>query len=198
MDQIVLQAMQKWPNVPACYGWLALDARGTWRMRDEQAQQQNLPGDKIMHTALVGFINRNYKADEQGCWYFQNGPQRVYVDLALTPYIAHTDPLQGFVLQTGEAMSAIDSVMLTEEGRLLLAAPGQIAAVDDRDLAQCLAQLRMEGEIVSDEILLEWLATSADKRVLSWQQAETTIPVTRIAAKNIASAFGFVPKPRQT
>ncbi|WP_211444999.1 DUF2946 family protein [Collimonas humicola] len=198
MDQIVLQAMQKWPNVPHCYGWLALDARGAWRMRDEHTQRQNLPGDKIMHTALVGFINRNYKADEQGCWHFQNGPQRVYVDLALTPYIAHTEPLLGFVLQTGEAMSAIDAVMLTEEGRLLLAAPGQIAAVDDRDLAQCLAQLRMDGETVSDEALLEWLATPADQRILSWQQAEAAIPVTRIASKDIASAFGFEPKPRQT
>ncbi|MGB7192579.1 MAG: DUF2946 family protein [Collimonas pratensis] len=198
MDQIVLQAMQKWPNVPHCYGWLALDARGAWRMRDEQTQQQDLPGDKIMHTALVGFINRNYKADEQGCWYFQNGPQRVYVDLALTPYIAHTDPLLGFVLQTGEAMPTVNSVMLTEEGRLLLAVPGQIAAVDDRDLAQCLAQLRMDGKEVSDEALLEWLANPADQRILSWQQAESTIPVTRIATKDIASAFGFVPKPRPT
>lgn len=198
MDQIVLQAMQKWPNVPHCYGWLALDARGAWRMRDEQAQQQNLPGDKIMHTALVGFINRNYKADEQGCWYFQNGPQRVYVDLALTPYIAHTDPQQGIVLQTGEAMPALDVVILTEEGRLLLTAPGLVAAIDDRDLAQCLAQLRMDGEAISDEALLEWLANPTDQRILTWQQAESTIPVTRIATKDIASVFGFVPKPRPT
>ncbi|MFZ9138137.1 MAG: DUF2946 family protein, partial [Hylemonella sp.] len=24
MDDIVRQAMAKWPNVPACYGWLGL------------------------------------------------------------------------------------------------------------------------------------------------------------------------------
>ena len=30
MDDIVLQAMVKWPKVPACYGWLGLDARGRW------------------------------------------------------------------------------------------------------------------------------------------------------------------------
>ena len=29
MDDIVKQAMAKWPNVPHCYGWLALDARGS-------------------------------------------------------------------------------------------------------------------------------------------------------------------------
>ena len=26
MDEIVKQAMAKWPNVPHCYGWLGLDA----------------------------------------------------------------------------------------------------------------------------------------------------------------------------
>jgi len=196
MDQVVAQAMLKWPNVPHCYGWLGLDARGAWRMRDEQAQRQGLPGDKIMHTALVGFINRNYAADEQGCWYFQNGPQRVYVDLALTPYIAHTDPALGFVLQTGAAMTAIDSVMLTEQGRLLLIAPGQVAAVDDRDLAQCLADLRMDGNIVSDEALLDWMA--APQQTLTWQKAGITLPVTQIATESIAAHFGFTQHPRQT
>ncbi|MFJ2989256.1 DUF2946 family protein [Collimonas sp. NPDC087041] len=198
MDDIVEQAMRKWPNVPHCYGWLGLDARGAWRMRDEQTQRQNLPGDKIMHTALVGFINRNYKADEQGCWYFQNGPQRVYVDLELTPYIAHTDPALGFVLQTGEAMSDIEAVMLTDEGRLLLIAPRQVAAIDDRDLAQALADLRMDGEVLNDETLLDWMANPSDQKILTWQFAETALTVSRIASDNIAAHFGFVPKPRQT
>ena len=38
MDDLVLQAMAKWPNVPDCYGWLGLDARGDWYMRDDQTQ----------------------------------------------------------------------------------------------------------------------------------------------------------------
>jgi len=196
MDQVVAQAMLKWPNVPHCYGWLGLDARGAWRMRDEQAQRQGLSGDKIMHTALAGFINRNYAADEQGCWYFQNGPQRVYVDLELTPYIVHTDPALGFVLQTGAAMASIESVMLTEQGRLLLIAPGQVAAVDDRDLAQCLADLRMDGKIVSDETLLDWIATP--HQTLTWQNSGKKLPVTHIATKDIAIHFGFTQQPRQT
>ncbi|HWW07819.1 DUF2946 family protein [Collimonas sp.] len=198
MDQVVAQAMLKWPDVPHCYGWLGLDARGAWRMRDETAQRQNLPGDKIMHAALAGFINRNYSADQQGCWYFQNGPQRVYVDLELTPYIAHTDPARGFVLQTGEPMAAINAVMLTEQGRLLLIAPGQVAAIDDRDLAQCLADLRMDGETVSDEALLEWMTTPSEHQILTWQKTGTTLPVAHIATENIATHFGFIQKPRQT
>ena len=38
MDDIVLKAIAKWPNVPHCYGWLGLDARGNWYMRDDNAQ----------------------------------------------------------------------------------------------------------------------------------------------------------------
>ena len=38
MDDIVKQALAKWPNVPDCYGWLGLDARGLWYMRDDRAQ----------------------------------------------------------------------------------------------------------------------------------------------------------------
>ena len=38
MDDIVKQAMAKWPNVPHCYGWLGLDARGNWYMRDDPSQ----------------------------------------------------------------------------------------------------------------------------------------------------------------
>ena len=30
MDAIVEAALRKWPNVPACRGWLGLDARGDW------------------------------------------------------------------------------------------------------------------------------------------------------------------------
>jgi len=38
MDEMVEAALRKWPNVPACYGWLGLDARGSWWMRDAAAQ----------------------------------------------------------------------------------------------------------------------------------------------------------------
>ena len=58
MDDIVKQAMAKWPNVPHCYGWLALDARGGWRMRDEQVQLENLPGERLHNAALLAFIHQ--------------------------------------------------------------------------------------------------------------------------------------------
>lgn len=197
MDEIVKQAMLKWPNVPHCYGWLALDARGAWRMRDEHAQHQNLPGDKIMHAALIDFINRNYTNDEQGQWYFQNGPQRVYVNLALTPYIARTDPTLGFMLQTNQPLTVIDSIFLTSEGRPLLVSGSLCAALDDRDIAQCMISLYAHNKPITAEHLLAWLTNHDDNRVLTWQHNGKMLPVQRIAKENIATHFGFVPQPRQ-
>lgn len=95
MDDIVKQAMAKWPNVPHCYGWLGLDARGNWYMRDDKAQAAGrfasaTPGAKgslLQNAKLIDFIQRNYACDANGQWYFQNGPQRVYVELEATPWV---------------------------------------------------------------------------------------------------------------
>ena len=91
MDDIVKAALAKWPNVPACYDWLALDARGNWFMRDDRIQAQgrfpDVKGSRIEHEKLLEFIGRNYGADESGAWFFQNGPQRVYVALEAAPWV---------------------------------------------------------------------------------------------------------------
>lgn len=196
MDEIVKQALAKWPNVPHCYGWLALDARGSWRMRDERAQALNLPGDKLAHPALLGFINRNYMHDEQGRWYFQNGPQRVYVNLEATPYIARTDPQQDFLLHTGERMPAIEAVWFTDDGALLLQGGEIIAQVDDRDLAQCMTWLEMDGRAVADAQLLVWLAGTANAGELRWHHAGSVLPVRLIARAGLEIHFGFVRLPQ--
>jgi hypothetical protein len=195
MDPIVQQAMAKWPNVPHCYGWLALDARGAWRMRDERAQAQRLAGERINNAALLGFIHRNYTHDAQGRWYFQNGPQRVYVNLELTPYIAHTDPAQGFVLQHGEALPLVDSAWLTEGGQLILQSADKVAALDDRDLAECLAGLRLDAAAVADQQLLDWLAGASDAQ-LTLDYGGQRLPLQRIARAALESRFGFVATPQ--
>ncbi len=91
MDDIVKAALKKWPNVPDCHGWLALDARGDWYMRDERIQHAGpfpqIKGSRITHDKLKAFIERNYGADNAGRWFFQNGPQRVYVQLEAAPWV---------------------------------------------------------------------------------------------------------------
>ena len=70
MDDIVKAALKKWPNVPHCYGWLALDARGDWYMRDDRIRAAGpfpqVKGSRITHDKLLAFIHRNYDRDERG------------------------------------------------------------------------------------------------------------------------------------
>ncbi|MES3023703.1 MAG: DUF2946 family protein [Pseudomonadota bacterium] len=193
MDDIVKKAIAKWPNVPHCYGWLALDARGAWRMRDERAQHLGLPGDKLTQAALLGFINRNYAADARGCWYFQNGPQRVYLDLEATPYIARTDPALGLVLHTGEPMPAPGQAFLTETGALVLQGGGKVAQLDDRDLAQLMALLELDGDSATDEALMDWLGGGAGTLALRW--GGRRIGVGRADCAQLPDLLGFVRLP---
>ena len=194
MDDLVKQSLVKWPNVPHCYGWLGLDARGHWRMRDQQAQQQLLPGDKIAHLALLGFINRNYDADERGCWFFQNGPQRVYLNLEATPYIARSDPQHGFVLQTGAPLVQVEQAYLCDNGALILRNGKIVAQVDDRDMAQVLAALRLDGQPAGDEALLAWLEAGTGK--LTLLHAGKEIAVQALDYASVPQTFGFQRTPQ--
>ncbi|MFC7289616.1 DUF2946 family protein [Herminiimonas glaciei] len=196
MDAIVAQALAKWPNVPHCYGWLALDARGSWRMRNEAAQEKQLAGDKIVHPALIGFIQRNYTHDAQGRYYFQNGPQRVYVDLEVAPYIAHTDPVHGFILHTGQHYTNIAAAYMSAGGRLFLSGDDKLALLDDRDMAQCLAHIQSDGRSIADEQLLAWLAQRGNSAALSLQIDSHRIALQYIEDEALSSRFGFICTPR--
>lgn len=193
MDDIVKQAMAKWPNVPHCYGWLALDARGNWRMRDEAAQRAGAPGDKLTNAALVGFINRNYAHDDKGRWYFQNGPQRVYVNLEATPFIARTDPGQGFVLQTGQALATVEAAYMTDAGAVILQAGEIVAQLDDRDVAQVLGRMEFDGRPASVEAIMAWLEDDSDELALALPDGR--IRVERLSADALQRRFGYVQAP---
>ena len=129
MDEIVLRAQAKWPDVPDVYGWLALDRRGQWLLRNPARQSY----EPIGNTALREFIARNYSCDSRGRWFFQNGPQRVFVRLAYTPLVVRTLEAS-FVDQCGRVFES-EGAMLDNEGSVLLLGSGRVALLDDRDLA---------------------------------------------------------------
>jgi hypothetical protein len=124
MDALVARSMAKWPDVPAVYGWLALDRRGQWRIK----------GERITHPGLRDFIARNYQGDEYGRWYFQNGPQRVFVTLAYTPLVVRYES-DVLVDQCGRPVLA-RATYLDDEGSVLIEGGPAIALLDDRDLAR--------------------------------------------------------------
>ena len=139
MDDIVRQALAKWPNVPDCYGWLGLDARGDWYMRDARVQAQGgfaqVKGSRLQHDKLIDFIGRNYEADARGCWFFQNGPQRVYVELLAAPWIWRIQPDASLRSHTGKPAQC-ESSYLDERGRLYLLTDLGFGLVHTQDMNQ--------------------------------------------------------------
>ena len=139
MDNIVQQAMAKWPNVPDCYGWLGLDARGVWYMRDEEAQAKGVftqhKGSRLSHEKLIAFICRNYESDKQGNWFFQNGPQRVYVELEATPWVWRLQPDGRIQSHTGNE-ARMQRCIVDEYGRLYLDTEQGFGLVHTQDVLQ--------------------------------------------------------------
>jgi Protein of unknown function (DUF2946) len=128
MDDIVLRGMAKWPNVPAVYGWLSLDRRGQWLIK----------GERISNPTVTAFIGRNYERDGRGCWFFQNGPQRVFVQLDYAPLVLRVTGAEGIALEfeahTGKRAAAVEEAWLDEDGSLLLSTDLGPGLIDDRDL----------------------------------------------------------------
>src|SRR3954464_8994936 len=140
MDAVVAQAMAKWPNVPAVFGWLSLDRRGNWLVK----------GERISNRAMREFRGRNCEPDAQGGWFFQNGPQRVFVSLAYAPLVLH---YEGDALfdHCGRPFAA-SAKYLDEEGSLLMSGSGTIGLLDDRDLARHVDEADALPVLQRDEI----------------------------------------------
>jgi hypothetical protein len=137
MDDIVRQALAKWPNVPHCWGWLALDARGQWYMRDDATQAAgpfpSSRGSLLRHDKLTAFIHRNYDHDEEGQWFFQNGPQRVYVELEAAPFVWRVTDAQNVVAHTGLAAQP-RLALIDEQGRVFLETDAGVGLVHSLDV----------------------------------------------------------------
>jgi hypothetical protein len=148
MDEIVKAALRKWPQVPHCYGWLALSQRGDWFMRDERIQARgpfpHVKGSRIEHDKLLAFIHRNYACDERGAWFFQNGPQRVYVALEAAPYTwrVKVEAAGGFGVASHNGLPAQPhSAWLDETGRLFLATDLGLGVVHPLDMLDTAAAI---------------------------------------------------------
>jgi hypothetical protein len=196
MDDIVRQAIAKWPNVPHCTGWLLLDRRGNWRMRDDEAQAQGAQGEPIRHAALLAFINRNYEADAGGQWFFQNGPQRVYVELGYTPWVVRLgagggggdgDGANQALTLTDQAGNAFEprAAYLDDEGGVLFvdaSTPPRIAVLHDHDL-----DLFSEHAEVAED---------GNGGQFHWRDG-VTLPLQPVVRADVAREFGFVASPAQ-
>ena len=175
-----LSAIAKWPNVPACYDWLSLDRRGDWRLQ----------GERVTHHGFIALLNRQYGVDDRGCWFVQNGPQRVFVELAYTPWVFRRGG-GGFVSHTGEPAGQLNAIYLDEEGSVLLETSLGIGLLSDRDLAQFLAECHDENEqLVSDDAFVRLMETGSGD--IRWQN----LNLQSIATVDTKKRFNFNPHPQ--
>ncbi|MCK6390503.1 MAG: DUF2946 family protein [Azonexus sp.] len=175
-----LGAVAKWPNVPACYEWLSLDMRGDWRLQ----------GERVTHRGLIDFMNRQYGSDDSGRWFVQNGPQRVYVDLACTPWIFRRHAGE-WVAHTGLPAGKPSAVLIDETGRILIDTPLGIGLVDDRELAELIAECRQANGTAVNEVAFESLMLGNPAEVF-WQ----SVALQAVRAVDLPERFKFNPRPR--
>lgn len=251
MDKNVLAAMARWPNVPDVFGWLSLSERGQWRLhplgdalstrqsvtdgtsaqaglqQQDQAEPSRLndAGESITSPQILQFINHNYAHDTQGQWFFQNGPQRVFVRLDAAPYILQTaghvnetDSILALQTHNGLNVNTISAWYLDEAGRLYALTehgPGLIAG---RDLMTVLAALyTSEGQNLvellehnparPDITITTMLCNNAAARTVDPAQplnsplrittTKTQAPLKYCAASEIPGLMGFVRYPRK-
>ena len=179
MDPSVIAAMAKWPNVPDCRGWLSLDRRGQWRLQ----------GSPVRHAGLADFIGRNYGHDESGAWFMQNGPQRAWVELAVTPWVFRLEPQGHIAAHTGRAAGQLHAGWLVDGEGICLMTDCGLGVVDDRDLHGLLAHIRRSDGTVLDDLESESALESASGLVLDWYGA--TLPLRPCTDAELPAIGGF-------
>ena len=202
MDEIVIRAMAKWPNVPVVYGWLALDRRGRWSIKSASpggADAAAARFEPVTNPKLIEFIGRNYAHDDAGRWYFQNGPQRVYVNLAYTPLvyrIAGAQPLS-FETHTGAPCAALQSAWMDEAGDLLLVTEHGPGLLLDRDLPRGLEALAYaDGHALEEEQLLALIAEGDDAAGVYFSTGAASLPLALIRSDEAPQRLGYVRAPQ--
>jgi hypothetical protein len=108
-------------------------------MRDDQTQALGTftqsKGSRLQHEKLIAFIGRNYACDKQGRWYFQNGPQRVYVELEATPWVWRLQPDSTIQAHTGMPVR-MQRCIMDEHGRVYLDTEQGFGLLHTQDVVQ--------------------------------------------------------------
>ncbi len=194
MDELVLRGMAKWPNVPAVYGWLSLDRRGHWLLK----------GDRVTNAGIIEFFGRNYSHDDQGRWFLQNGPQRVYVALDYTPHVYRVTSAAGAALKlashNGATAEKIHAAYIDEAGQLLLDTDLGIGLVHDADLETLIPRFIARSSDATGEAALAATLDAlqaGDAVALDLDLGTSRIPVKPIRASAVPERFGFLARPVQ-
>ncbi|MBB6095253.1 hypothetical protein HNQ60_004143 [Povalibacter uvarum] len=189
MEAWALRAMERWPNVPALFGWLGLDRRGRWLIR----------GEVITRPQIIDTINGNYEADAHGRWFFQNGPQRGFVSVETAPLVLSVN--DGVLLtHTQRVVRAPAQVLIDEDGGVAIATEHGAGSLLDTDLDWALANMTDAGRPLDEYALTKALETpSGSMTALEISIGDRQLRVMRMDREALPGHLGFVrdPAPRE-
>lgn len=185
MEDWALRGMQRWPNVPALFGWLSLDRRGRWLIK----------GEVISRPQIIDTINRNYEADAHGRWFFQNGPQRGYVSLDTTPVILSVEAAR-LVTHTGLPADDVQHAFLDEEGSMVFLTEHGPGALVDNDLEWALARMRGTEDDIESQLDAALAMPSGVITTLVLWMDDRSVPVTRLDKAIAPTHLGFQRDPQ--
>lgn len=199
MDKSVLDALARWPDVPAVYGWLSLSARGQWRLHPDGQATLGGAGESIENKQILRFIDRNYTHDNEGRWFFQNGPQRVFVRIDAAPLVIAVDDARGVLTShNGHLIETVDFWLIDDDGHLFFQSTQGAGQIVDKDLVRLVDTLfTTEGTS-----LLDWWSQSGQTETIihdpkghfgactSWAKLE------RLKQGQAAARLGFIANPQ--
>lgn len=196
MDESVKAALARWPDVPAAFGWLSLDARGHWHLHAEGLAAEGGVGESITNPQIIEFIQRNFTHDDHGRWFFQNGPQRVFVRIDAAPFILRrADTGDSLVTHTGQPVGAVRQWWLADGQTLFADTDVGPGVIEDRELTYLLDVIRTDA----DTPLGDWLAAHAEHAPLPAQlhlPGAPGAPLRATTREKIGLELGFEPNPK--
>ncbi len=202
MDNLVLQSLTKWPAVPNCFGWLALDRRGRWRIRSEYTQKYNLPGEVIQNSNLNNFITRNYSRDQIGRYFFQNGPQRVFITLDAAPWIVRITPSNEVLQLVTQCQNEFhpQEALSDESGNIFISGITMQSILKDEGIPTFIQLNQPSIALLHDHDLglfsdLAKLDNHSCSLESSWNWLGRILPIHPIHSLEIPSKFGFNKNP---
>lgn len=172
-------------------------------MRDEFTQQNGLPGQIIEHTALKEFISRNYACDNSGRYFFQNGPQRVFITLTSTPWIARIIPSKDAPKMITQCQTEINpiSALSDEHGNIYISCLVKQSICKDLrtqqyEVKDCPSIALLHDHDLDGFSELAKLREEACSFGGSWLWQGKQLALDPIHSEELSKRFGFIQDPK--
>jgi hypothetical protein len=156
----------------------------------------------IHHITLNEFISRNYAHDSFGRFFFQNGPQRVFVTLDATPFIARIFPSEigpQLLTQCGTEIKP-QGALSDEKGNIYITGLFQQSFSDQIDGVVFTKTESLSAALLHDhdlDLFSEQSQVQEDACSFrgSWQWKGNQLPIEPIHSSELANRFNFIKAP---